>query len=342
MVEAPLPNPAWARVLHEITSATPPNVDTVRRNKLAAISHYTGNSVILHATACTVPSKVLAPQLTMLDYSDVKSFETVTELLPPGPLDVILHSPGGLAEAVESIVRVLRPKFNPVRFVVPSLAKSAGTMLSMSSNEILLHPNGELGPTDPQMIVGNTVASADAILAQFEQARDELLGNPDRGITGDHQRIIVWGPILGSMGPALLVQCQNAKELARGVVTNLLNEYMFAGDPTGTAKAQGIATALNDHSRWLSHGRRIGLDDLQRLGVNARSLAEDAQLLSLVDEAWAATDLTLSNSRAFRLTENHLGHTVVKQVTEAPGIAIQLAPQEQPQTPTQPPDNPNR
>lgn len=170
-------SPAWLRVLGEINARRPPDFDGARRSRLTQLNQLTGHSVIIHASACTVPSKIVPPQAVMIDFADIKAFETVTEQLPPGPLDIILHTPGGIAEAVESIANVIRPKFNPVRFIIPHIAKSAGTIFALSGNEILLHPNAELGPIDPQMVVGNMVASAEAIISQFEQIRDEILGN---------------------------------------------------------------------------------------------------------------------------------------------------------------------
>jgi len=92
--------PAWLRVLSEINASRPPNFDGVRRAKLAQMQKHTGQSVIVHASACTVPSKVLPPQAVMMDFADVKAFETVTEQLTSGPLDIILHTPGGISEAV--------------------------------------------------------------------------------------------------------------------------------------------------------------------------------------------------------------------------------------------------
>ena len=164
---SPPQKPAWLKVLDEINAQKPPNLDRVRRAKLAQMQQYTGNSVIVHASACTIPSKVLPPQAVMIDFADIKAFETVAGRLPPGSLDIILHTPGGISEAIEGIASVIRPKFNPVRFIVPHIAKSAGTMLALLGNEVILHPNGELGPIDPQMIIGDMVASADAIISQF-------------------------------------------------------------------------------------------------------------------------------------------------------------------------------
>jgi len=327
--------PAWLRVLDEINRSRPPNHDGIRREKLARLHQYTGHSVIIHASACTVPSKILPPQALMIDFADIKAFETASDQLPAGPLDVILHTPGGIAEAVEGIVRVLRPKFNPVRFIITHIAKSAGTMLALSGNEILLHPNGELGPIDPQMVIGNMVASADAILSQFKQIKDELLGNEELGITGDPQKVVLWGPILGTMGPALLIQCENAKQFGLHLVVEFMTRYMFAEDPMAQSKAQGIAEALNDYNRWLSHGRRVDLESLQRLQVRAKTLIDDQELLELIDEAWAAVDFTLANTVTIRITENHLGQATVRRLGGQPAFAIQVAPPE-----TQPPSTP--
>jgi len=338
-VNVPPPQqPAWRRVLGEINARRPPDFDGVRRAKLEQMHQHTGNSVVVHASACTVPSKVLPPQAVMIDFADIKAFETVTEQLTPGPLDIILHTAGGISEAVEGIANVIRPKFNPIRFVIPHIAKSAGTMLALLGNELLMHPNGELGPIDPQMVVGNMVASADAIISQFEGIRDEILGNPSRGIRPDPQRVTLWGPILATMGPALLVQCENARQFGKQLVVGFMSQYMFAGDPVGSAKAQGIADALSDYSQWLSHGRKVDLQTLQRLNVHATPLANDPALLDLVDEIWAAYDLTLGNTAAVRITENHLGQAVVRMMGGQPAFAIQIGPPpgQQPSQPSAP------
>lgn len=334
---SPPQKPAWLRVLDEINAQRPPNYDGVRRAKLAQMQQHTGNSIIVHAAACTIPSKVLPPQAVMIDFADIKAFETIADHLAPGPLDIILHTAGGIPEAVEGIASVLRPKFNPVRFIIPHIAKSAGTMLVLLGNEVLMHPNGELGPVDPQMIVGNMVASADAIISQFQQIKDDILGNPNRGIPPDPQKITLWGPILATMGPALLVQCENAKQFGKQLVISFLTQYMFAGDPMAQAKAQGIADALSDYSRWLSHGAKVDLPALQRLNVHATSLANDPTLMNLVDEIWAAYDLTLSNTPAIRITENHLGQAQIRMIGGQPAFAIQIGPPPPGQQPPQPP-----
>lgn len=323
----PPQKPPWLRVLDEINTQNPPNFDAVRHSKLDKMQQHTGNSVIVHASAWTIPSKIILAQAVMIDFADIKAFETIVDQLPPGPLDVILHTPGGTSEAVEGIVNVIRPKFNPVRFVIPHVAKSAGTMLALSGDEILMHPNGELGPIDPQIIVGNMVASADAIISQFQQIKDDILGNPSRGIAPDPQKVTLWGPVLATMGPALLIQCENARQFGKQLVTNFLTLYMFKGDPMAQAKAQGVADALSDYSRWLSHGAKVDLSTLQRLNVHVTSLTNDPVLLSIVDEIWAAYDLTLSNTPTVRITENHIGQAQVRMMGGQPAFAIQLGPQ---------------
>lgn len=146
----------------------------------------------------------------------------------------------------------------------------------------------------------------------------------------------MWGPILATMGPALLVQCENARQFGKQLVINFLTQYMFAGDPMAQAKAEGIANALAEYSRWLSHGRKVDLVSLQRLNVKASSLSNDPVLLNLIDETWAACDLTLSNTPTIRLTENHLGHAAVRRLATGPAFAIEVAPPSQPTPPQQP------
>jgi Serine dehydrogenase proteinase len=121
-------------------------------------------------------------------------------------------------------VVLLRSRFLDIRFIVPSFAKSAATMLVMSGDEILMDVTAEVGPTDPQMPTPQGgYAPAGAILDQFEQAKRELEANP--------AAIAAWPPILQYFGTGLLQQCQNQIALSQTLVSQWLRDYMFRAEP---------------------------------------------------------------------------------------------------------------
>ena len=66
-------------------------------------------------------------------------------------IDVLIHTPGGSVDAIEKIVTVLQNRADDYRIIVPSFAKSGGSLIALSSSKILLGINSELGPIDPQM-----------------------------------------------------------------------------------------------------------------------------------------------------------------------------------------------
>ena len=68
-------------------------------------------------------------------------------------IDILIHTPGGAVDAIEKIVTVLQNRTDDYRIIVPSLAKSGGTVIALSSSKILLGINSELGPIDPQMVM---------------------------------------------------------------------------------------------------------------------------------------------------------------------------------------------
>lgn len=67
--------------------------------------------------------------------------------------DIFIQTPGGNVDATEKIIGILKQKLTSWRLIVPSWAKSAGTVLALSAKEILLGINSELGPIDPQLTV---------------------------------------------------------------------------------------------------------------------------------------------------------------------------------------------
>ena len=80
-------------------------------------------------------------------------------LTPPDvPIDLILHTPGGLVLATEQIARALIRHPAKVSVFVPHYAMSGGTMLALASDEIVMDANAVLGPVDPQL--GNYPAAS--------------------------------------------------------------------------------------------------------------------------------------------------------------------------------------
>jgi ClpP class serine protease len=148
----------WSRVLGEMQAqqaqGVPNSLDIVRRQKIRNVEAITGRPLIIYATGWTT-TKNLPPNVLQLDHSDVTGFRDVTESIQGNQIGLLLSTPGGFAEAAESIVDLLRARFTSVRFVTPLAAKSAGTMLAMSGNELVMDDISELGPIDPQMPVGS-------------------------------------------------------------------------------------------------------------------------------------------------------------------------------------------
>ena len=74
------------------------------------------------------------------------------------PIDLILHTPGGLVLATEQIARALIRHQAKVTVFVPHYAMSGGTMLALAADEIVMDENAVLGPVDPQL--GNYPAAS--------------------------------------------------------------------------------------------------------------------------------------------------------------------------------------
>ena len=67
------------------------------------------------------------------------------------PIDLVLHTPGGLVLASEQIARALQRHPAKVTVFVPHYAMSGGTMISLAADEIVMDDNAVLGPVDPQL-----------------------------------------------------------------------------------------------------------------------------------------------------------------------------------------------
>ena len=303
----------------------PSRLDQYRREKIAAVERVTGRPLIVYATACTTSGKPVPSEMLMLDISDKIGFRTVTDDIAGPNLDILLHSPGGYPDATESIVQQLRGKYSSIRFIIPSFAKSAATMLAMSGNEILMDRDAELGPIDPQMRTQNGTSPAESILEQFGKAQTELQGNP--------AMLPSWIPILTPLGPSLLVDAKHAIDLSKTLVKTWLVAYMFAGDADADRKATAIADFLGDHGRFHSHGRAVKIPELLPLGVKVTDIRADRTLQGTVDELYCCLDIVLGNTPAAKIFENSAGDALLRQTGLIQAMPFLRIPQ-QPMVPS--------
>ena len=213
-----------------------------------------------------------------------------------GPnLVVILDTPGGVVEVVERIVRVLRHHYGEVRFVIPDRAMSAGTVLAMSGDDILMDYHSCLGPIDPQLQLDDRLVPALSYLAQYENLVEKSTSE-----TLSTAELV----LLQKLDLAELHQFELARDLSIELLKRWLTRYKFK-DWTATEtrglpvtqemkeeRASWIARQLNDQERWLTHGRGIDLRTLQEdLSLKITDFGADPDLKQAVwDYFWFLRD----------------------------------------------------
>lgn len=112
------------------------------------------------------------PVTRYIDIHDSEQVLRAIKLTPPDmPLDLILHTPGGLVLAAEQIAEALVRRKGKVTVFILHYAMSGGTLLALAADEIVMDENAVLGPVEPQI---GGYAAAD-ILAVVEMKRPEHL-----------------------------------------------------------------------------------------------------------------------------------------------------------------------
>src|SRR2546428_7081082 len=95
---------------------------------------------------------------------------------PDQPIDMILHTPGGLVLAAEQIARALVEHKGKITVFVPHYAMSGGTLIALAADEIVMDRNAVLGFVDPQ--IGEMPAASILNLLKVKkpaQISDEML-----------------------------------------------------------------------------------------------------------------------------------------------------------------------
>jgi ClpP class serine protease len=163
------------------------------------------------------------------------------------PIDLVLHTPGGLVLAAEQIASALAAHPATVRVYVPHYAMSGGTLIALAADKIVLAPSAVLGPVDPQ--VGEWPV-ASVLTAVSQKDRNEV---DDRTL------------ILADVG-------RKAQAQVRDVVARLLRRHLPADQADKTAEALSEGRWTHDFPIDTELARSLGLpvsndlpDEVRRL-----------------------------------------------------------------------------
>jgi ClpP class serine protease len=215
-----------------------------RRRALNVISRNRQATVITLIHRQELMSLLGFPLVRYIDIDDSESvLRAINDTAPDRPIEIILHTPGGLVIAAQQIASALADHQGRVTAVVPHYAMSGGTLIALGADEILVQPHTALGPVDPQ-------------LGQYPAASlVEVVERP-----GDHDDQTL---IMADVGRKAIAQVE-------GFTTRLLERHLPRERAREVAHLLASGVWTHDHplqaQELLAMGLpvRVGVPDLER------------------------------------------------------------------------------
>jgi ClpP class serine protease len=204
-----------------------------RRRALALISRERGSTVITIIHRQEQLSLLGFPIVRYIDIDDAESVLMAIRETPPGrPIDVVLHTPGGMVLAAQQIAAALADHDGPVTAIVPHYAMSGGTLIALAADQIVLEAHAALGPVDPQL---GQYPAASIIEASKEP--------------GDHDDQTL---IMADVGAKAIIQVET-------FTRQLLARHSLPEQARETARIMSTGTWTHDHPLLVSDLRFLGL-----------------------------------------------------------------------------------
>ncbi len=127
-------------------------LEASRQRLLAQIERRRQSRVILMVHRQETMSVLGFPIMRYIDVNDAEDVMRACAMTDPEvPLDIVLHTPGGLVLASLQIAQAVRQHKGKVTVFVPHYAMSGGTLIALAADEIVMSPHAVLGPVDPQL-----------------------------------------------------------------------------------------------------------------------------------------------------------------------------------------------
>lgn len=260
---------------------------SLRKSFLDKLHEKTERDIIVYYSAWQ--TKNAPADLLSIAQDDRIGFQSILDGKHEGndKLDLILHTPGGDIQATKMIVNALRQHYNHIRVIVPITAMSAGTMIALAADEILISNIGNLGPIDPQLYLGsiNSFIPANEIGKVIEKAKHEI----NKGINVNY-----WFYELSKYPAAINFMSENVIKQSKDMTLQWLKKWMFKSE-TNDDKAIKVLDYFSNYDMHLIHGNHLTYEELKTHIPELKiSLLEDKpELKELVDSVFYSYDIFL-------------------------------------------------
>jgi ClpP class serine protease len=127
-------------------------LEAMRARKIAQLERQRKSRVILLVHRQETMRFLGFPLMRYIDVNDSEEVLRAIHMTDDDvPLDIVLHTPGGLVLAALQIARAIHTHKAPVTIFVPHYAMSGGTLIALAADQIVMCRHSVLGPIDPQL-----------------------------------------------------------------------------------------------------------------------------------------------------------------------------------------------
>jgi ClpP class serine protease len=221
-------------------------MDFMRTRKIAQLERSRNSRVILLVHRQETMRFLGFPLARYIDINDSENVLRAIQMTDDDvPLDMVLHTPGGLVLAALQIAQAIRDHKSKVTVFVPHYAMSGGALIALAADQIVMCKHSVLGPIDPQLgdspaaslikvveqkpvaeVDDQTLIRADIgrkAIAQVKQAAAELL---QRTLPADRAEALAEKLATGTWTHDYPIWARTAKELGLPVRTDMPNEVL--------------------------------------------------------------------------------------------------------------------
>lgn len=211
-------------------------------------------------------------------------------------IDFLIISNGGDPITALRIISLLRERFKKISVLLPYVAYSAATILSLGADEIVMHPYSNLGPVDPQLTISRQTDNGQSSKLEFssEDIRNYIeFVKTDVGVTDQDHLITAFHALAKEVGPLPIGSAKRSQQLSISLSIKMLELHM-----KDASKASAIANALN--TSYYHHGYAVSRSEAQNIGLNI--VCPDSELENLMWSIWCDYSNEMKCGSEFNIT----------------------------------------